>query len=139
MRSAVALGLMIAVLFPLPAQGCGKSTAPEAVVQTQVDAYNAHDLERFVQCYADDITIHDLSGKDPPVKGLAELRKDYQWLTKAPREYRVQIVKRVIVGRIVVDVERVLGLPKEKGTPEALAIFEVRDGKIRNVWFPPSD
>jgi hypothetical protein len=60
-------------------------------------------------------------------------------LTKAPPEYRVEIIKRVIVGRIVVDVERVLGLPKERGTPEALAIFEVRDGKIRNVWFPPSD
>ena len=139
MRSAIVLGLMIAVLFPLPAHGCGNSTDPEAVVQTQVDAYNAHDLERFVQCYADDVTIHDLSGKNPPVKGLAELRKDYAWLTKAPREFRVQIVKRVIVGRIVVDVERVLGLPEEKGTPEALAIFEVRDGKIRNVWFPPSD
>jgi len=139
MRSVIVLGLMTAILVPLPAHGCGKSTAPEAVVQTQVDAYNAHDLERFVQCYADDITIYDLSGKDPPVKGLAELRKDYQWLTKAPREYRVQIVKRVIVGRIVVDVERVLGLPKEKGTPEAMAIFEVRDGKIRNLWFPPSD
>ena len=139
MRSAVVLGLMTAVSFPLPAQGCGESTAPEAVVQTQVDAYNAHDIERFLQCYADDITIHDLSGKDPPVKGIAELRKDYQWLSKAPREFRVQIIKRVTVGRIVVDVERVLGLPKDKGTPEVVAIFEVRDGKIRNVWFPPSD
>ena len=139
MRSAVVLGLMTAVSFPLPAQGCGESTAPEAVVQTQVDAYNAHDIERFLQCYADDITIHDLSGKDPPVKGIAELRKDYEWLSKAPREFRVQIIKRVTVGRIVVDVERVLGLPKDKGTPEVVAIFEVRDGKIRNVWFPPSD
>ena len=98
-----------------------------------------HDIERFVQCYADDITIHDLSGRDPPVKGIAELRKDYQWLAKAPREFRVQIINRVTVGRIVVDVERVLGLPKDKGTPEVIAIFEVLDGKIRNVWFPPSD
>ena len=56
MRSVIVLGLMTAILVPLPAHGCGKSTAPEAVVQTQVDAYNAHDLERFVQCYADDIT-----------------------------------------------------------------------------------
>ena len=28
MRSAAVLGLMAAVLFPLPAQGCGESTAP---------------------------------------------------------------------------------------------------------------
>jgi hypothetical protein len=139
MRSAAVLGLMTAVLFPLPAQGCGESTAPEAVVQAQVDAYNAHDIERFVQCYADDITIHDLSGQDPPTKGIAELRKEYQWLAKAPPEYRVQIINRLTVGRIVVDVERVLGLPKEKGTPEVIAVFEVRDGKIRNVWFPPSE
>jgi hypothetical protein len=138
MKSVAVLGLLIAVLLPLPAQGCGESTAPEAVVQTQVDAYNAHDIERFVQCYADDITIHDLSGKEPPVKGIAELRKAYEWLAKAPREYRVQIINRVTVGRIVADVERVLELSKDKGTPELLAVFEVRDGKIKNVWFPPS-
>ena len=139
MRLAMVLGLMTAILFPLPAQGCGKSTAPEAVVQTQVDAYNAHDIEKFVQCYAHDIAIHDLSGKESPTKGIAELRKDYEWLAKAPKDYRVQIVNRLIVGRIVIDVERVLGLPKENGTPEVVAIFEVRDGKIKNVWFPPSD
>lgn len=139
MRSAAVLGLMTAVLFPLPTQGCGMSNAPEAVVQAQVEAYNAHDIERFVQCYADDITIHDLSGKTPPLKGIAELRESYQFLVKAPRELRVQIIKRVTNGRIVVDVERVLGLPKDQGTPEVVAVYEVRDGKIRNVWFPPSD
>ena len=95
MRSAAVLGLMTAVLFPLPSQGCGKSTAPEAVVQAQVEAYNAHDIERFVQCYADDITIHDLSGKTPPVKGHRGAGRAINSWPSPLEEFRVQILKRV--------------------------------------------
>jgi hypothetical protein len=30
---------------------------PEAVVQRQLDAYNARDLARFVACYAEDVLV----------------------------------------------------------------------------------
>ena len=137
MRFAIVLGLLLASPYALPAQACGKTSAPEDVVQAQVDAYNAHDIEAFALCYADDITIHDLSGRTPPVKGIPALKKDYAFLTTAPKAFRVEIVRRITSGRIVVDHERVLGLDKDKGAPEAIAIFEVKDGKIKNVWFPP--
>ena len=139
MRLLSVLALLLASLNSFPAYACGKTSAPEDVVQAQVDAYNAHDVEAFARCYADDVTIHDLSGATPPVKGIAELKKDYEWLAKAPPGLRVEIVRRITSGRIVIDHERIHGLPKEKGTPEATAVFEVRDGKIKNVWFPPSD
>jgi hypothetical protein len=139
MRFVIVLALFVASTYSLSAQACGKTPAPEDVVQAQVEAYNAHDLEAFTRCYADDVTIYDLSGRTPPVKGILELKKDYAFLVKAPPAFRVEILRRITSGRIVVDHERVLGLPQEKGTPEAIAIFEVQDGKIKNVWFPPSD
>jgi hypothetical protein len=139
MRSLAALFLLLASAYSYPAHACGKTSAPEDVVQAQVDAYNAHDIEAFARCYADDVTIHDLSGRDPPVKGIPELKKDYEWLAKAPPGFRVEIVKRITSGNIVIDLERIHGLPKEKGIPEATAVFEVRNGKIKNVWFPPSN
>ena len=32
-------------------------TSPEAIVQRQLEAYNARDLERFVACYGDDVRV----------------------------------------------------------------------------------
>ena len=38
-------------------------TAAADVVEAQLDAYNARDLERFLDCYAPDAAI-----EDPPVR-----------------------------------------------------------------------
>ena len=32
-------------------------TSPEVVVQRQLDAYNAHDLQRFLEVYAEDVEV----------------------------------------------------------------------------------
>lgn len=129
---------MLGVLYPLSAAACAnKSKDPAAVVQAQVDAYNAHDVAAFASCYADDVTVTDLGGKRPPIKGIAALKRTYAFLATVPKAYRVAIVQRVVNGSIVVDQERAMGLPLDKGQPEAIAIYEVRDGKIQDVWFPP--
>ena len=38
-------------------------TDPVAVVAAQVDAYNARDLDRFLECYSPDAVIEDGSGQ----------------------------------------------------------------------------
>ncbi|HJR72023.1 MAG TPA: nuclear transport factor 2 family protein [Luteimonas sp.] len=122
---------------PAAAASCGNSAAPEKVVQAQLEAYNAHDLDTFVACYADDVTIHSLSSGKPPRKGLRTLREDYIFLKEVPKDYRAERANRIVSGPIVVDHERIRGLPPERGVPEAIAVYEVRDGKILNVWFAP--
>jgi uncharacterized protein (TIGR02246 family) len=126
------------LFFPaLSAIACGTSTDPARVVQAQVDAFNAHDIDAFAACYADDVTVTDLSGKDPVIKGIPALKKTYAFLAKMPKQFHVEIVQRAVTGPIVVDRERAIGLPAGRGQPEAMAIYEVRHGKIQNVWFPP--
>lgn len=129
---------MLAMLYPLSALACAnKSNDPAEVVQAQVDAYNAHDIAVFASCYADGVTVTDLSGKRPAITGVTALKRSYAFLATAPKEFRVVIVQRVVNGSVVVDQERLMGLPPDKGQPEAIAVYEVRDGKIQHVWFPP--
>jgi uncharacterized protein (TIGR02246 family) len=120
------------------AQTCGHSDDPTQVVQAQVEALNAHDVEAFAACYAPDVTITDLSGKDKPVHGIPDLKNTYAFLAKMPKDFHVEIVQRSTSGPIVVDHERAIGLPGNKGQPEAFAVYEVREGKIQHVWFPPA-
>jgi putative hydrolase of HD superfamily len=140
LKATIGLALLVAAMFPaMPVDAaCSKSADPEQVVQAQLVAYNAHDVEAFAACYADNVIVTDLSGKHPVVKGIAALKTEYAFLTKVPKAFRVQIVKRIVNGSIVVDHERVLGLPADKGTPESVAVYEVRAGRILNVWFPPA-
>jgi hypothetical protein len=129
----------LSMLFPLSAMACGnKSADPVDVVQAQIDAYNAHDVDAFASCYADNVIVSDLSGKRPPIAGIPALKKTYAFLVKKPKAFHVAIIQRATSGPIVVDHERVIGLPVDKGQPEAIAVYEVRNGKIQNVWFPPS-
>lgn len=132
--------LLAAVASPAMA-ACGKTDAtstPAEVVQAQVDAYNAHDLEAFAACYADDAQVIDLSGKRPDVTGQAALKKAFAFLDRVPREFGVDIVKRVVNGSVVIDLEHLHGLPEGKSRPDSFAVYEVRGGKIARLWFPPS-
>lgn len=131
--------LSASTLFLLPALSiaCGASTDPAAVVQAQVEAYNAHDIAAFAACYADDVTVTDLGGKHTVTKGIPALKTAYAFLAKMPKEFHVEIVQRVVTGPTVVDLERAVGLPGRTDKPEAVAVYEVRDGKILNAWFPP--
>ncbi|TBR36391.1 hypothetical protein EYV96_17060 [Dyella terrae] len=108
-------------------------------MQAQVEAYNAHDIDTFASCYAPDVTITDLSGKRPVVTGTEALKKAYAFLATMPKAFHVDIVQRVVNGPVVVDQEQVLGLPADKGKPRALAVYEVRNGKILHAWFPPRE
>jgi hypothetical protein len=139
----VALGLighgLAAAQGAASSKTCGAaSSSPEDVVQAQVEAFNQHDLDRFANCYTDDAAVKWLGGDRPDTKGIDALKTGYQFLTSLPKERGVEIVKRVVSGPIVVDLERPHGLPPNAPPrPDSVVIYEVRKGKIVNVWFAP--
>lgn len=107
---------------------------PEAVVQKQLEAYNARDLDAFVATYADDVQLFDLPDK-LLMRGHVELRDRYRKTFADPRLH-AEIVNRIVLGNTVIDHERVrVTFPDGPGTVEAVAIYEVREGKIATVWF----
>ncbi len=106
---------------------------PEAVVQKQVDAYNAHNLDAFVACYGPDIEFRTMDGKVGPEKGLAALRKGYADLFKQFPNLRVNVLNRICQGNFVIDQEQAEGMGPNPIT--MIAIYEVSGAKIVRVWF----
>ncbi len=117
-----------------PRTGRAGEPGPEAVVQGQVDAYNAHDLERFAAAYADDVQLFEHPSK-LLASGRAQLRERYAGRLADPILH-AEIARRIVMGNTVVDHEKVRRtFPEGVGTIEAIAIYEVSGDKIAKVWF----
>jgi hypothetical protein len=102
------------------------------VVQEQLEAYNARDLDRFAATYGEDIRIYRLPAPEAAIVGQAQLREAYAKRFASPNLH-AEIVNRIVLGNKVIDHERVVGI---KDTPiEAVAVYEVADGLIQVVWF----
>ncbi len=103
------------------------------VVEKQVAAYNAHDVEAMIATFAPDVRFY-MHPNELKLSGLDEVRQAYTRLfTKAPKVH-VVIQRRIAQGNFVVDDEHVTGLPNV-AYEDAIAIYEVRDQHIVAVWF----
>jgi hypothetical protein len=105
-------------------------------VQEQLDAYNAHDLERFLACYAPDVRIEDAEGRTT-TSGLEAMRKQYGALFTARPDLHATVNARLRVGEFVVDDEEAT-YGGDSGAPQTirvLAVYRVRDGLIVHVRF----
>lgn len=105
----------------------------ERVVQVQLDAYNARDIDAFAATYADDIRIYDHPDR-LRFAGIDELRARYGEAFKSGPDVRATISKRIVQGNFVIDHEHVTGRPDGVDI-DAVAIYEVREGRIQAVWF----
>jgi uncharacterized protein (TIGR02246 family) len=105
---------------------------PVDVVQAQLEAYNAQDLEAFCACFAKDCVIADLNGAVTQ-EGLGQIRERYEGMFAQYQENKAHIVDRMAVGNVVIDHERIKRSPEL--SLEAIAIYTVRDGLISRVDF----
>ena len=105
---------------------------PVEVVEEQLQAYNARDLDRFAATYADDIRIWRMPAVEPSIVGQAQLREIYAKRFSSPNLHAT-IVNRIAAGDKVIDHERVVGI--EAGPIEAIAVYQVAHGLIAKVWF----
>ncbi len=103
----------------------------EKIVQRNLDAYNAKDLEVFMADYTEDVKLYNYpnelrtDGKDAMRKGYAD------WFKRA-KGLKAEIKKRIVIGNKVIDHEEVTANGQ---TFEAVAIYEVENGKITKVTF----
>jgi len=120
---SAALGLALAAAPP---------ATPEQIVQRQVDAYNAHDLEAFMATYATDAKVHFGLGADAKVLDPAGMRVRYGNTFKGP-DLHCQILGRLVMGGRIIDREHVTGVP-DVGVREAVAIYQIKEGLIQEAW-----
>ena len=125
--------LFAAILFLALTNRAFAETNAEAVIQAQVEAYNAKNIEAFLATYADDAELFEFPDK-LVARGKDQLHQRYSARFAEP-ELHAEIVKRIVVGSTVVDHERVRrSFPEGPGTLEAIAIYQVHEGKIAKAW-----
>ncbi len=128
MRSILVFLLATGLYSSLQAQ----EQKPETIVQRQLDAYNAQKLAAFAATYSDSIEIFRFPGK-PTLTGKAALEKSYGALFAKYPNNRAAVLNRIVQGNHVIDQEKVTGRGDRE--TQATAIYEVKDGLIRRVWF----
>jgi hypothetical protein len=107
--------------------------APANVIQAQVDAYNAHDIEAFAALFSPDVEIIRLPAHETSISGLPDLRAAYQALFDRAPAIHCAIRNRMTLGAFVIDDEHLTGYPDGQ-TVDALVIYEVKDGLIQRSW-----
>jgi imidazolonepropionase-like amidohydrolase len=108
---------------------------PSELVQRQVNAYNARNMEAFITTYSSDAKLF-LYPNLLLASGREEIRKRYELLFSGTQPLHTQILQRISAGRTVIDQERSTGLPDAKSS-EGFVIYEVTDRLIRNETLNP--
>jgi hypothetical protein len=106
---------------------------PETTVQRQLEAYNAHDIERFAAAYAEDVQVFRPPAVEPVLLGKRAFAEHYSKNRFTIPELHATVVNRMVAGNKVVDHERIDGLGPE--VVEAIVVYEVEDALIKKVWF----
>jgi hypothetical protein len=108
-------------------------SSPESIVQGQLDAYNARDIEALLAIYADDAQMLEHPSK-LLASGTAELRERFVARFREPNLHAA-LLRRIVAGPMIIDHEKVTRtFPEGAGEIELVMIYEVKNGRIAKAW-----
>jgi len=106
-------------------------TEAEKIVQQQLDAYNKRDIDAFMATYTKDIKLYNYP-EELRTEGQKAMRERYDNFFKNTPDLHAFIKKRIVIGNKVIDEEQITINGK---IYNAVAIYEVENGKIKKVTF----
>lgn len=86
------------------------------VIDAQIDAYFARDLERFVACYAPDVVITNAAG-EVLAEGHDAVRQTYGGLFENSPQLGGRIANRIVVGDLWLTTRRSKASTCQVGRP----------------------
>ena len=111
-----------------------KTEEPSALVQRQLDAYNAKDVAAWLNTYAPDAEQYNLHG-ERLARGHEELKARILVRFEEPDLY-ARLLSRTALGNVVVDAEEITrNFAEGLGTVEMLCVYEVINGCITKASF----
>jgi hypothetical protein len=110
-----------------------RSEDPATVVQKQLDAFNARDIDALLAAYAEDAQMFEHPSK-LVAQGAAEFRERFA-IRFQERNLHAALLSRTVMGNVVVDHEEVTRtFPDGAGTIQLIMIYEVEAGRIKKAW-----
>ena len=101
----------------------------------QLQAYNQSDLDRFVECYHDEVEVYR-DGK-LMTRGKADFRERYRQMFEE-MDFGATVPKRIATEKTCADLEhfwRIDPHTGEKSEGSVLVVYELREGRIGTVRF----
>lgn len=123
-------------------------TAAETMVQANIDAYNAHDVEAYLATYTPTATFGQLGGR-VLLDGREAMRGFYRQFFESRPRVQCAIEQRAVMGHFVVDRQRIFepaadgsaGAGQAMPPMQAIVISEIAagdpEGRIGKVWYSP--
>lgn len=106
----------------------------EKSAQGQLEAYNEHDIEKFLKWYTEDVKAIDIDTDSVLFVGKEEMRTIYYEKFKNKYLY-CKLVNRMVLNRTVIDHEHVT-INKDEDMIQAIAIYDIEEnGLISTVRF----
>ncbi|WP_395705654.1 nuclear transport factor 2 family protein [Casimicrobium huifangae] len=107
---------------------------PAAVVQRQLDAYNARDIDALMATYAEDVEHYEFPST-LVAKGANDVRARLA-VRLQESDLHARLLGRTVMGNLVIDHEIVTrDFPEGLGTIEMIAMYEVTGNRISRGWF----
>jgi hypothetical protein len=109
------------------------SNDPAAIVQRQLEAFNARDIDALLSTYAEGAQLFEHPSK-LLASGAVALRERFVARFQEAN-LRAVLLSRTVMGQTVVDFEEVFRtFPEGTGRIRLLMIYEVEGGRIARAW-----
>jgi hypothetical protein len=115
-----------------PEQVSPEGDTAEQVVQANLDAYNARDLDKFMFWFAENAEMAEF-GSDLRVAGCDAIRERYAAVFAASPALHSTILKRIVIGNKAIDHEQITGRMGASEALELVLIYRVQGSKIISV------
>ncbi|MDZ4364513.1 nuclear transport factor 2 family protein [Brevundimonas sp.] len=106
---------------------------PVEVVDRQLAAYQANDLNGFVQMYAPGAVVSEFPGS-PVMTGHDEMRAGYA-SSFGDRTFTLTLGERIVNGQFVID-EEIIGVD-DREVMRAVVMYQVEGCLIARSWILP--
>ncbi len=108
-------------------------STPEQLVQEQLDAYNARDLERFVAQYSETVEVYEYPGS-LIMAGREAFTERYR-VRFQTEGLRAEVTHRAVLGNRVIDHEIAWINGPDQPPVEVVVVYTIENGLIDRVEF----
>lgn len=106
---------------------------PEQLIQQEVNAYNAGDIDNFMETFHPEIKVFNYPD-ELRFENKADKREAYKKLFENYPNNHAEIVERMTIGNFVIDKEKITGRG-DAPTKYVIAMYEIKDELIYRVYF----